>query len=144
MTQNATGTQVPVHSGQQQPAEAQEQQQQESVKASELSYRPNLDLFEFDDRYEIQVELPGTTPNDIDVTVNNGVLGIEGRVPPRVPGSATPLLHEFGVGDYRRRLRLGEDVDSENLSATYTDGVLTLHLPKRAGRQARRVPISGG
>lgn len=110
-------------------------------KTSDMTYRPPLDLYDLGDRYEIQFDVPGTTAEAIDVTVNDHVLTIEARVEARYPGNITPLLGEYGVGDFRRQVRLGEDIDSESLTAAYTDGVLTLSLPKRAERQPRRVEV---
>jgi len=111
-------------------------------KSSELIYRPPMDMFEFDDRYELRFDLPGATPASIDVTIKGGLLSVEARVPWRYSESFEPMLAEYGVGDYRRRVRLGEDVDSERLTARYIDGVLELTLPKRAERRAQRIPIS--
>lgn len=110
-------------------------------KTSDLTYRPPLDLYDFGDRYEIHFDVPGTTAEAIDVTVNDQVLTVEARVENRYPGNITPLLGEYGVGDFRRQVRLGEDIDSEALSATYTNGVLTLVLPKRAERRPRRIQV---
>lgn len=117
---------------------------EDQAKTSELTYRPSMDLYELNDRYELHFDLPGTTSDLIDVTVHDSVLTVEARVPDRYGDRISPVMGEYGVGDFRRRVRLGEDVDSEQLSARYADGVLMLTLPKRAEWQPRRIPISSG
>lgn len=114
------------------------------AKTSDVTFRPPLDLFDHGDHYEIRLDMPGTTADAIDVTVNDQVLTIEARVEPRYPGNITPLLGEYGVGDFRRQVRLGEDIDCDALTAQYADGVLTLMLPKRAERQPRRIEVQAG
>jgi len=113
-------------------------------KMSAAVYRPALDLYDFDDRYEVRVDLPGTTADQIDVTLNESVLTIEARVPHRYEDGITPLHGEYGVGDFRRQIRLGEDVDADKLGASYELGVLTLDLPKLAERRPRRIEVKGG
>ncbi len=113
-------------------------------KTSDVTFRPPLDLYDFEDRYEALFDVPGTTTEDIDVTVHDGVLTVEARVAPRYPGNITPMLGEFGVGDFRRQVRLGEDIDTDSITAEYRDGVLMLTLPKRAERRPRKVEVRGG
>ena len=113
-------------------------------KTGDVTFRPPLDLYDFDDRYEALFDIPGTTTENIDVTVHDGVLTVEACVEPRYPGHITPMLGEFGVGDFRRQVRLGEDIDTDSITAEYRDGVLMLTLPKRAERRPRKVEVRGG
>jgi len=116
-------------------------------QTSVVTYRPAMDLYEYADRYEVHFDVPGSTPEGIEVTVNEGRLTIAARVAHRGPirrdhAEITPLLHEFGIGDFHRVIRIGEDIDREALAADYTDGVLVLTLPKRRERQPRRIRVS--
>lgn len=113
------------------------------AKTSETVYRPRMDVIEFPDRYEISVDVPGSTPEQISAAIEDGVLTIEAGVPNRYENTGRPLAREFGVGDFRRRVRLGEDVDGERVAGDYASGVLTLTLPKRVAPGARVVPIKG-
>jgi HSP20 family molecular chaperone IbpA len=110
--------------------------------ARSVTYRPPLDLYHFPDRYEITIDLPGAAADQINATIDDSTLTVQARVPSRYPQDATPLHAEFGVGDFERQLRIGEDVDPDRLSARYENGVLTLVLPKRAERKPRRIPIT--
>lgn len=115
---------------------------EDQMKTSQVTYRPAMDLFEGDDHFTIQVALPGAVTDDIDVVVNESVLTVEARVQDRHAEHAEAVFREYGVGDFRRQIRLGEDVDPDGLTANYADGVLTLTLPKQARRQARRITIT--
>mgnify|MGYP006266703625 CR=1 FL=1 len=114
-------------------------------KTGDLTYRPLMDLYDLGDRYEARMDLPGSAPELIEVTAHQGVLTVEARVGDRWgQAGLTPVHAEYGIGDFRRRVRLGEDIDPNKLEATYADGVLTLVLPKRAERQPRRIEVSSG
>jgi len=114
---------------------------EDDAKPSQVTYRPLMDLFETPEHYEIQLAMPGTSPEDIDVSLDGNVLNVEARVPGRYPKGAR-IVQEFGVGDFRRQIRLGEDIDMDQLAARYADGVLTLTLPKVSKRQAKRITIT--
>jgi HSP20 family protein len=116
----------------------------EHVKTGAVTYGPPTDVYDLGDRYEMLLDVPGATRESIDISVAQGVLTVHAGVPTRVPADATPLRAEYGVGDFRRQVRLGEDVDTERLTASYADGVLTIGLPKSAGRRARRVEVRAG
>lgn len=108
------------------------------------TYRPAMDLLDTGDAYEVRMDLPGASRDGIDVTVEDGVLTIEAGIKERDVESAERVLSEFGVGGFRRRVRLGEDIDVDRLGANYDLGVLTITLPKRAEIGPRRIEINAG
>ena len=109
-----------------------------------VTYRPRLNVYDLNDRYELHVDLPGSSSEHIHATIDDGVLQIEARVPYRYAADIKPWRAEYGIGDFHRKIRLGEDIDAERLTAKYEHGVLTLVLPKVPERQPRRVPIQNG
>lgn len=115
-------------------------------KIGAVTYRPRLNMYDLSGRYEVHVELPGSSSELIQATMDDGLLTIEASVPPRgeYTGDITPWRAEYGVGDFRRQVRLGEDIDADRLTAKYEHGVLTLVLPKLPERQPRRVTIVNG
>lgn len=86
--------------------------------------RPAMDLFELPDRYEVHLDLPGVAPEAVEVTEHEGTLVIEAPTG-------------------RRRFRLGEDVDTEGISASAADGVLVLRLPRASAHRPRRIEVRG-
>jgi len=63
-------------------------------------------------------------------------------VPPReLDGRA--VRQEFGIGDFRRSFRLGEDFDASQITADYRRGVLTIHVPRLAAVRPRKIEVRG-
>jgi HSP20 family molecular chaperone IbpA len=118
--------------------------QRSQQKEGTVTYRPRLNMFDFSNRYELYVELPGSSSELIHATIDEGVLTVAAAVPDRHAATSTSIRAEYGVGDYHTKIRLGEDVDAQRLTAKYERGVLTLVLPKLPERQPRRVPIQNG
>lgn len=106
------------------------------------TYRPPANVVESADKYQVTLDVPGSTPEGIDVQLHEGILSVTAKVAPRSFDNARPLLREFGVGDFRRQFRVGEDIEPAAISAAYASGVLTIELPKTRKPEARRVPVS--
>ncbi len=122
-------------------------ERREHAKHAEVTYRPGTDFIEFPDRYQMIFDLPGATADTVSLTIDEGVLtleaGVRRDIGERGPASDNAwIAREFGVGDFRRRVRIGEDIDDERMTASLSDGVLTVTLPKRAARKARRIEIN--
>jgi HSP20 family protein len=111
------------------------------------SYMPSIDVVEQGDAYIIEADAPGVMPTDMDITYENGVLHIHGRVAGRMPAEGRFIRQEYGVGDFDRSIplgRLAEFIDGEHIGATHADGVLKVRLPKLRTAQARRVEVRAG
>ena len=114
------------------------------VKTGSVRYQPPMDVYQFEDRYEVVLDMPGATAEQIAASIDGDVLTVEARVNHRFGDGIKPLHAEYGVGDFHRQVRIGEDIDAERLSAKYEHGVLTVWLPKRPERQPRRIQVKGG
>lgn len=104
-------------------------------------YRPNVDIVEYPHELAVLADMPGVTSDGIDINFENGTLTIHGKVESRICEGATSLLCEYGVGDFFRTFRVSEKVDSANISAEFTNGVLTLHLPKIEAVKPRKITV---
>src|SRR5215475_14455312 len=94
-------------------------------------FRPNVDCFHTDEPHAltILVELPGVDPQSIRVAAGERVLLIAGeRRKPRVAGRVYQQM-EIEYGPFQRQIRLGEDVDPSEASASFENGVLKIVLP---------------
>lgn len=104
-------------------------------------YRPVVDIVEKPSELLVVADMPGLKSEDIDVNFEGGELTIHGRVRQR-EATGTALLEEYGVGDYYRSFRVSEDIDGSRISASYVDGVLTLHLPKTEAAKPRKITVN--
>lgn len=114
------------------------------TKTQAPTFAPAVDLIEVEDGYRLHADVPGATRENLDITCEDGVLSIHACVPPRHDDEPRYVWREYGVGDFHREFRIGEDVDVERIEAEVQDGVLTLHLPKSAAARRRRIEIKGG
>lgn len=106
-------------------------------------WAPAVDVEETDDAYLVEAEVPGVSQDDLQVEVSGGVLRISGE-----------LKERERVGILRRRTRrtgqfefqttLPSAVDSNAISASLHDGVLTVRVPKAAEAKPRRIEVTAG
>jgi len=103
-----------------------------------------MDVFRTGDHVVIRVDLPGADPGSIDVSVDDRMLTVRGRRMTPEDGDAQWLVHERPSGTFARQIALGRGVALDDISATYTDGVLTLTVPVAAGAKPRRIEVAHG
>jgi len=94
-------------------------------------WMPTVDISETDGEYLIKAELPEVKKEDVKVTVENGVLTLQGeRRQEKEEKSKRFHRVERSYGSFVRSFSLPESVDESSVKADYKDGVLNLHLPK--------------
>ena len=129
------------------PQELQVQQKREVDKKQESTapartFVPATDIFETDGALMIVMEMPGTDKNDLDISVEDGVLHVEGRVNFDKYQGLQPLYTEYIIGHYRRSFSLSNKIDQNKISAEMKDGVLTLLLAKAEEAKPRRIAVT--
>lgn len=108
-------------------------------------WMPALDVTETKDAYQIDVEVPGLRPEDINVTVDQGMLTVQGERRSEEEKSDRAYHRvERHYGAFRRSISLPRDVDASKVKANYDNGVLRLMVPKTAGSQAKRIEVKKG
>ncbi len=107
------------------------------------TFRPSVDIQETPEKFTIIADLPGVKPDGIDLVIEQGVLTLKAAVQPRVRSGARTLISEYGVGDFERTFKLGEGVASDLIAAEFSNGVLTLTLPKSPAAKARKIEVRG-
>ena len=129
------------------PQELQVQEKRELEKKQESTvparfYLPNTDIFETDQALSLIVEMPGVDKNKVNVSVEDGVLTIEGRLDFSKYEGMQPVYTEYNIGHYRRSFSLSNKVDQSKIRAEMKDGVLTLVLPKPEEVKPRSISIN--
>ena len=108
---------------------------------------PALDVAERGDAYVIHAELPGVSPDQVDVSFEQNVLTIRGTKPASFDVAEEGELRMFAAervhGSFERSVRLPEFVDAENIEANFTNGLLTVTVPKAQAAQPRKITIRG-
>ncbi len=115
----------------------------QSGLASVAGWAPAVDVEETEDSYRVEAELPGVHRDDVQVEVGGGVLTITGEFKER---ERTGILRRCTrrTGRFEFRTTLPTAADSDKISASLQDGVLTVTVPKAAEAKPRRVEITAG
>lgn len=101
---------------------------------------PEVNIYETEGRFVLQAEMPGVTKEGVEVTLENGVLTLVGR---RANETAigNVLYREVRPANFRRTFEVDPSVDSEKISASIHQGILTVTLPKAERAKPRKIVI---
>jgi HSP20 family protein len=111
------------------------------------SWMPPMDVEDEDDLLRVSFEIPGVNPDDVNVTVENGVLTVSGEKKyERRTGDEKqgPYSVERRYGRFQRNIALPQSVEADKVTAHYENGVLELELPKSPDSRKRRIEIGRG
>jgi HSP20 family protein len=101
-----------------------------------------LDVVENDDGYVVKASIPGVDPENLDVTLEDNVLTIKAEVmSEEITEDEQVHIRERRTGSFSRSLRFPMDVNSDGIEATYTNGVLSLNVPKAEEVKPKQISI---
>lgn len=122
-----------------------------------LGYRaapvPKVDVTETDGTYTLDMELPGRTENDVNIEIDRNTLTISSKKEElkdskekkdgkaEDTGKTKYLIRERRVSSFRRSFTLPEDVDSDSVTASFKNGILSVALPRKAAATPKRIAI---
>jgi HSP20 family protein len=102
-----------------------------------------LDAYRDGDEFVVELDLPGVSPDGIELGVQRNVLSVKVERRSAVAGDdVEPQVAERPFGVFSRQLFLGEALDAEHISAGYEAGVLTLRIPVAEQAKPRRIAVS--
>lgn len=107
-------------------------------------FAPQAEAAATDEAYQISIELPGVTADNIDVSVNDNVLTIKGeKRSERTEKGKTYFFSEREYGSFQRSFRLPADAQADKISADFKDGVLDIMIAKEAEAppEARKISV---
>jgi HSP20 family protein len=108
-------------------------------------YDVPTDVFHTEDELVVRLDLPEVNPDEIEVTMQENVLLINGaRKFPYDPDKVRFLRRGTFYGDFTQRVALGKGLDAERISAHYESGVLELRIPYAAEIQPKKIAIEVG
>ena len=104
---------------------------------------PAVDIREKADRFELSADLPGVNPEDITVTMEDGVLTIQGsRLAEVTDEQDNYTRYERVYGKFLRRFTLPDTANGDEISALTKNGVLNVSIPKQAKVQPRKIDVN--
>ena len=104
-----------------------------------------MDAYRVGDEFVVAFDLPGVSPDAIELDVERNVLTVKAERRPLELGEGVELqVSERPLGVFSRQLFLGDTLDADQISATYDNGVLTLRIPVAAKAKPRKIAISSG
>jgi HSP20 family protein len=108
-------------------------------------WAPALDISERPDAYLVTVEVPGVKPEDLDITMEGGVLTVQGERRFQ-DDSVERQWHrvERRYGAFRRSITLPSQVKADAIEASFEDGVLHVMVPKAEAAMPKRIEVRAG
>ena len=100
---------------------------------------PRSDVYETGDNIVILAEMPGVSPDHVDITLERRLLTVRGHTLGAAHEGYRKVYGEYDEGEYERVFTLPEEIDRDNIKAVHKDGVLKLELPKAEPVKARRI-----
>lgn len=107
-------------------------------------FLPEVDIYESDEGLRLWADMPGVDEKDVEVTLKNGMLTIEGVVSTDMYRKLMPLYTEYNVGNYSRQFMVNEEIDAGRIEARIRNGVLEVSLPKAEAARPRRIDVKAG
>jgi len=114
----------------------------EEILRTQESVSPASDIYENPDEYILIASMPGVTRNDIQVKVLDDSLIIFGRINYNEALSRDYILNENEIGNFFRKFRISDTIDTAEINAKYDNGQLIVHLPKKENVKPRTIDIS--
>jgi HSP20 family protein len=109
------------------------------------TYQLPVDVSETDDGYQVRATLPGFKPEQVEVTVSDGVLSIQAsRSEEKTEEKGRYVRRELFSGNYTRKLVLPGEVKAEDVKADFDNGVLTVQVPRAPRPEPVKVAIGSG
>jgi len=104
-----------------------------------------VDVSDAGEALTVKAVLPGIKPDDVEITVSDGVLTIRGETRQETTAEKENYYHrEIRYGAFSRSIALPSGVSQEQAEASFEDGILTVTLPKAAEARPRTIPVKGG
>jgi HSP20 family protein len=102
-----------------------------------------MDTVRRDGEVVLRFDIPGVDPEQIDVTVDHGVLTVSATREETKAEGDKPVVRERYYGNVARRVRLSDNLDSESIEASNANGVLEIRIPVREAAKPRKITVGG-
>ena len=107
----------------------------------ELVVHPPVDIFEDAEGITLKADIPGVSKDRLNIEVDKDTLLVEGSAHIDMPEGMEALYADVRSTRYRRTFALSGELETDNIRASLNDGVLSLHIPKRAEVRPRKIEV---
>jgi HSP20 family protein len=110
------------------------------------TWTPAVDIRENQNELNLDVELPGLNPDEVEITAENSVLTIRGekQIERKEGDDLRYHVVERSYGSFIRSFQLPQGLDESRIEATFNNGILSIHIPKSALPQPKKIQIKSG
>jgi len=105
-------------------------------------YVPLTDIVETEKSLVVTMDIPGVKKENIHVKLEDNVLEVDGQIDYSTYNDLNPVYTEYNVGHFTRKFSVSNEIDTGNIDANLSDGVLTLTLPKAPEAQPRQINVN--
>lgn len=112
------------------------------IRSSGYGAFPPINVGATADRVGVYLFAPGLDAGSLDISIQQNVLSIAGKRADGAPEGATAYRQERFGGDFRRVVTLPDDVDADQVQATYRDGVLQVNVARKAAARPRQITVN--
>ena len=102
---------------------------------------PKVDIIDHDNEIEVQAALPGVKKEDLEVTINNHSISIRAVTREEKKEEGKYFRREITRGEFQRVVSLPDNVDNDNVKASFKDGILKVTIPKTEKSKRKSIEI---
>ena len=117
--------------------------QEGETDTEETYWMPTVDISETENHFEIRAEIPGVSEKDVSISVTDNRLTVKGEKRQEAETKDKNYHRvERRYGSFQRSFTLPRHVETSDIKAGYTDGVLTVSIPKPEAAKPAEIPIT--
>jgi HSP20 family protein len=104
-----------------------------------------MNVYQDEQGYHVQVLLPGVNPDNVELSVQQNSLTLQGQFQPETTSNQQVnwLLQEIGHGSFKRSITFPQQIDADKITTSYEHGVLTIFVPISEVSRPKKISIAG-
>ncbi|MEC9094940.1 MAG: Hsp20/alpha crystallin family protein [Planctomycetota bacterium] len=106
------------------------------------TFYPKWDIVEFDEAFQVTLELPGVLREAVEVEIEQGILRVSGeKIIDRTDAKVTSHRSERSSGKFSRSIEFATPVEMDHVEATFANGLLEIRVPKQEKEKPRKIEL---
>lgn len=113
----------------------------DAYQCEECVIVPPVDIYETENEYTLKADMPGVVKENLEITLDNNMLEINGRVTEEDLDEGNLKYSEYKLYNFHREFNVGRDINANAITANIDQGVLTLIMPKKEEVKPKKIEI---